>query len=56
MLDPEALLIKGAILILASLSIVRLVLHDYNKIVVDFRKRRRRRRPSLKRAKATEIV
>jgi hypothetical protein len=43
MLDPEALVVKGGILALAALSVVRLVLHDFNNLVSDFRRRRRRR-------------
>jgi hypothetical protein len=43
MLDPEALVVKGEILALAALSVVRLVLHDFNNLVSDFRRRRRRR-------------
>jgi hypothetical protein len=43
MLDPEALVVKGGILALAALSVVRLVLHDFNNLVSDYRRRRRRR-------------
>jgi hypothetical protein len=43
MLDPEALIVKGGILALAALSVVRLVLQDFNNLVTDFRRRRRRR-------------
>jgi hypothetical protein len=42
MLDPEALIVKGGILALAMLSVVRLVLQDFNNLVSDFRRRRRR--------------
>jgi hypothetical protein len=50
MLDHEAFLVKGAIIALAALTVIRLVLHEYNNLVSDFRKRRRRRtlnRPDL---------
>jgi hypothetical protein len=43
MLDPEAIVVKGGILALAVLSVIRVVLHDFNNLVSDFRKRRRRR-------------
>lgn len=42
MLDPEAFIVKGAVLALAMLSVVRLVLHDFNHLVSDFRRRKRR--------------
>ena len=42
MFDPEALVVKGGILALASLTVVRLVLYELNNIRNDFRKRRRR--------------
>jgi hypothetical protein len=41
--DPEALIVKGGVLALAMLSVVRLVLHDLNHLVNDFRRRKRRR-------------
>ncbi len=41
--DPEALIVKGGILALAALSVFRLVLQDFNKLVSDFRRKRRRR-------------
>jgi hypothetical protein len=42
MLDPEALIVKGGILALAALTVVRLILYEINNIVNDFRRRRRR--------------
>jgi len=43
MLDPEALVLKGGVLALALLSVVRLVWQDFNNLVDDFRRRRKRR-------------
>lgn len=40
MIDPEALILKGGILALAAVSVVRLVLHDLNKLVNDFRRKK----------------
>jgi hypothetical protein len=42
MFDPEAFVIKGGILVLATLTVVRFVLYELNNIVSDFRRRRRR--------------
>jgi hypothetical protein len=42
MIDPEAFLVNGAIIALAALTVIRLILHEYNNLVNDFRKRRRR--------------
>jgi hypothetical protein len=42
MLDPEAVVVKGGILALATLSVLRLILFEINSIVNDFRRRRRR--------------
>jgi hypothetical protein len=38
MFDPEAFIVKGGILALAALSVIRLVLQDFNNLVTDFRK------------------
>lgn len=43
MLDLEAIVIKGGILVLASLTVIRFILHDYNKLVRDFRRNRKSR-------------
>jgi hypothetical protein len=43
MLDPEAVVVKGGMLALAVISVARLVLHDFNNLVSDFRRKRRRR-------------
>jgi hypothetical protein len=43
MLDPEVFLVKGTIIALAALTAIRLVLHEYNNLVSDIRKSRRRR-------------
>jgi len=42
MLDLDAFVVKGGILVLATLSVARLVLQDFNNLVTDFRRRRRR--------------
>jgi hypothetical protein len=42
MLDLEALIIKSGVLVLATMSVVRLVLHDFNHLRRDFRRRKRR--------------
>src|SRR5260370_5551916 len=43
MLDPEAFLVKGTIITLAMFTALRLVLREYNNLVSDLRKSRRRR-------------
>ncbi len=43
MTDPEALILKVGILALLALSVVRLVLHDFNNLVNDFRRKKWRR-------------
>jgi hypothetical protein len=43
MLDPEVLLVKGTIIVLAAFTAIRLVLYEYNNLVSDIRKSRRRR-------------
>ena len=43
MLDPETFLVKGAVIALATLTVIRLVLREYNNLVSDLRKSRRRR-------------
>jgi hypothetical protein len=42
MLDPEAVIVKGGILALATLAFVRIILYEINNIRSDFRRRRRR--------------
>jgi hypothetical protein len=42
MFDPEAFVVRGGILVLATLTVVRFVLYELNNIVSDFRRRRRR--------------
>jgi hypothetical protein len=42
MLDPEAFIVKGGILALATLTVVRFILYEINNILNDFRRRRRR--------------
>jgi hypothetical protein len=41
--DLEALIVKGGILALAALSVVRLVLLDLNNLARDFRRKKWRR-------------
>jgi len=41
-LDPEALIVKGGVLALAALSVIRLVWSDFNRMRADFRRKRRR--------------
>jgi len=43
MLDPEALIVKGGILALAALSVIRLVWQDFNNLRDDLRRRRKNR-------------
>jgi hypothetical protein len=42
MFDPETLVVKGGILVLATLTVVRFVLFEYQSLVSDFRRKRRR--------------
>jgi hypothetical protein len=41
--DPEALIVKGGVLALALLSISRFILHEFNNLRNDFRRKRKRR-------------
>jgi hypothetical protein len=41
--DPEALIVKGGVLALAALSVIRLVWSDFNKMRADFRRGRKRK-------------
>jgi hypothetical protein len=41
--DPEALIVKGGVLALAALSVIRLVWYDFNKLMHDFRRNRKNR-------------
>jgi hypothetical protein len=41
MLDPEAVIVKGGVLALAALSVIRLVLQDLNNLMQDFRRKRK---------------
>lgn len=43
MLDPEALVVKGGILALATLSVIRLVWQDFNNLRNDLRRKGKRR-------------
>jgi hypothetical protein len=43
MLDPEALIVKGGVLALATLSVIRLIVHDFNHLLSDLRRKSRRR-------------
>ena len=41
--DPEVLIVKGGVLALAVLSVIRLVWQDFNNLMSDFRRKRRHR-------------
>ena len=41
MLDPETFIVKGGILALAALSVIRLVWQDFNNLRNDFRRKRK---------------
>jgi hypothetical protein len=41
MVDPEAVIIKGGVLALAAFAVIRIVWQDFNKLVGDFRRKRR---------------
>ncbi len=43
MADPEALIVKGGVLILAALSVIRLVWQDFNNLMNDVRRKRKYR-------------
>jgi hypothetical protein len=43
MLDPEVFLVKGTIIVLATFTAIRLILYEYNNLVSDIRKSRKRR-------------
>jgi len=40
-LDLEAIIVKGCILILACLSAIRLILHDFNNLKNDWKRHRK---------------
>jgi hypothetical protein len=42
MLDPEAFIVKGGVLALATLSVIRLVWQDFNNLMNDLRRKRKR--------------
>jgi predicted outer membrane lipoprotein len=41
MLDPEAVIVKGGVLALAAFAVIRIVWYEFNKLVSDFRRKRR---------------
>ena len=43
MLDPEAFIVKGGVLALATLSVIRLIWLDFNNLMNDFRQKRKHR-------------
>ena len=43
MLEPEVLVVKLGILALAALAVVRLVWQEFNNLLNDFRRKRKRR-------------
>ena len=43
MLEAEAVVVKGGVLILATLSVIRIVWNDFNNLMADFRRKKRNR-------------
>jgi hypothetical protein len=43
MIDPEAIIVKGGVLALAAFAVIRIVWHDFNKLMIDFRRKRKHR-------------
>jgi hypothetical protein len=43
MVDAEALIVKGGVLMLAALSVIRLVLQDLHNLANDFRRKGKHR-------------
>lgn len=43
MLDLEAVIVKGGVLVLATFAVIRIVWHDFNKLRNDFRRNRKHR-------------
>lgn len=43
MLDPEAFVVKGGIVALATLSVIRFILREFNSLKSEFRRGRKRR-------------
>lgn len=41
--DLEALIVKGGVLVLAALSVIRLVWQEFNNLMRDFQRGRRHR-------------
>jgi hypothetical protein len=41
MLDPEGLIVKGGVLILAAMAVIRIVWQDFNRLRNDFRRKRK---------------
>jgi hypothetical protein len=41
--DPEALIVKGGVLALAALAVIRLVWQEFSNLVSDFRRKRKHR-------------
>ena len=39
MLEAEAVVVKGGVLILATLSVIRIVWNDFNNLMADFREK-----------------
>ena len=44
MFDPETVVVKGGVIVLASLTVIRFVLFEYQNLVTDFRRKKRRTR------------
>jgi hypothetical protein len=39
MVDPEAFIVKGGVLTLAAMAVIRIVWQDFNKLRNDFRRK-----------------
>lgn len=45
MFDPETIVVKGGIVILAALAVLRLIVHDIRSLGDDLTRKRRRPKP-----------
>jgi len=43
MLDPETLVVKGGIIVLASVTMLRMILHEIRNVKEEFTAKRKRR-------------
>lgn len=42
--DPETVIVKGGVIVLAAMSVVRLVWHDFHNLIGDLRSKKRHTR------------